>query len=110
MPLKNIVTIIRLYIMTQQKIDPRIIHKLADSRPIRLAAKFTASILIRAKYSIEQKLKDHTTFLNSKKPQHLDNHSKIGIDLNRIDGNRFKNRFIEELKKEWKKSIKNKHQ
>ena len=89
--------------MSHPQFGPQIINKLADSRPIRWAAKLTASIYLRGKYSIEQKLKDPSTFLNNKKPPHHDNYSNFS-------GNRFKDRFVEELKKEWEKSMKNKHQ
>ena len=98
MPLKNILKII----MSHPQFGPQIINKLADSRPIRWAAKLTASIYLRGKYAIEEKLKDPSTFLNSKKPQHHNDYSNIS-------GNRFKDRFIEELKKEWEKSMKNKY-
>ena len=97
MPWKNILKLI----MSHPQFGPHIINRLADSRPIRWAAKLTASMYLRGKYSIEQKLKDPRIFINDKKTTNQNNYSSFS-------GNRFKDRFIKELQREWKKSIQNK--
>ena len=79
-------------IMSHPQFGPQIINKLADSRPIRWAARLTASMYLRGKYAIEQKISDPKVSL--KNPLHKDNYSNFS-------GNRFKNTFVEELKKEW---------
>ena len=86
--------------MAHPQFGPQIINKLADSRPIRWAARLTASMYLRGKYAIEQKISDPKVFLKNKNQLHKDNYSNFS-------GDRFKNTFVEELKKEWENTKNN---
>ena len=90
MPLRNILKII----MSHPQFGPQIINKLADSRPIRWAARLTASMYLRGKYAIEQKINDPKVPLRNANPLDKDNYTNFS-------GNRFKNTFVKELKREW---------
>merc|ERR1712154_261172 len=70
------------------QISGRIIQRLADSWPIRRAAKFTAYIYLRGKHTIEEGVKPHMR------------------DVSKIDAQRFGQTFKEELKKQWEEAKK----
>ena len=100
MPFRNLLKLI----MSHPQFGPQIINKLADSRPIRWAAKLTASLYLRGKHEIEQKIKDPKTFSSTQNPQHPASTNS----QQKFSGNRFKTTFVEELKKEWEKTMRNK--
>ena len=71
---------------------PRLIQKLADSYPIRRAAKMTAYVYLRGKSAIEDKAKMNIEeFARTK----LDEASKTA------SSSRFSQTFKDELKKQW---------
>ena len=72
--------------MGHPQISGRIIQRLADSWPIRRAAKFTAYIYLRGKHAIEEEVKPLTK------------------DVSKIDAQRFGQKFKEELKKQWEEA------
>ena len=100
MPFRNILKLI----MSHPQFGPQIINKIADSRPIRWAAKLTASLYLRGKHAIEQKIKDPKMYSSAKNPQH----PTSTTSQQNFSGNRFKTTFVEELKKEWEKTTRNK--
>ena len=73
-------------LMGHPQISGRIIQKLADTWPIRRAAKFTAYLYLRGKHNIEQEVKPHMK------------------DLSKIDAQRLGQTFKEELKKQWEEA------
>ena len=70
------------------QISGRIIQRLADSWPIRRAAKFTAYVYLRGKHAIEEEVKPHLK------------------DVSKIDTQRLGQTFKEELKKQWEEAKK----
>merc|ERR1711997_414420 len=84
-------------LMSHPQYGPRLIQKLADSWPIRKAARFTAYLYLRGKHAIEESAKNVT------KTEH---HKMDQIDTSKFDANRFKETFKNELKKEWEKKTK----
>ena len=89
--------------MSHPQFGPQIINKIADSRPIRWAAKLTASLYLRGKHAVEQKIKDPKMYSSAENPQH-----PTSTTQQNFSGNRFKTTFVEELKKEWEKTMRNK--
>ena len=75
-------------LMGHPQISGRIIQRLADSWPIRRAAKFTAYLYMRGKHNIEQEVKP------------------LMKDVSKIDTQRFGQTFKEELKKQWEEANK----
>ena len=75
------------------QIGPKLINKLADSWPIRSAARFTAYIYLRGKSAIEDKVKEKG--MNG------------SVDLKKLmqdDAQKFARTFKEELKKQWEEA------
>ena len=72
-------------LLSHPQFGPQMINKIADSWPIRKAAKLAASAYLRGKHAIEEQQKD---------PQ-------VRAKLSNFDVGRFKQKFTEELKKEW---------
>lgn len=70
------------------QIGPRVINKLADSWPIRRAAKITAYFFLRGQEAVEQKVAP-----------------KIQ-EFSKIDSQRLKDTFKDELKKQWEEAQK----
>ena len=85
--------------MAHPRFGPQITNSIADSKPIRWAAKFTASIYLRGKHAIEQQIND------PKMPSKMGNSGKETVGQN-FNVDRFKRTLSEELKKEWEKSKK----
>ena len=79
-------------LMAHPRFGPQLINKIADSMPIRWAAKLTASIFLRGKHAIEQQIRD---------PKSRNPHNEaIGQNF---DANRFKQTLTKEIQKEWEK-------
>ena len=68
------------------QVSGRIIQRLADSWPIRRAAKFTAYIYMRGKHAIEEEVKPNLK------------------DVSKIDAQRLGQTFKDELKKQWEEA------
>ena len=86
-------------LMGHPQISGRIIQRLADSWPIRRAAKFTAYMYMRGKHNIEQELKPRI--------KNLEHEAKPFMkDVSKIDAQRFGQTFKEELKKQWEEAKK----
>ena len=83
-------------LMAHPRFGPQIINKIADSRPIRWAAKLTASIFLRGKHAIEQQVRD------PKHPAKTTNPHNETIGQN-FDASRFKQTLTKEIQKEWEK-------
>ena len=86
-------------LMGHPQISGRIIQRLADSWPIRRAAKFTAYVYMRGKHNLEQELKPRIKNLEQEvKP--------LMKDVSKIDTQRFGQTFKEEVKKQWEEAKK----
>ena len=84
-------------LMAHPRFGPQIINKIADSMPIRWAAKLTASMYLRGKHAIEQQLRDPKHYTKSSNP--YNETTKQNFDVNR-----FKETLTKELHKEWEKA------
>ena len=84
-------------LMSHPTLGPQLINKVADARPIRWAAKLTASIYLRGKSAIEQQVKDPKVF-------HKHGDPTAANFQQTVNASRFKQNFINELKKEWGKT------
>ena len=82
--------------MAHPRFGPQILNKIADSWPIRWAAKLTASVILRGKYAIEEQGKKMASKVN--------NPSERKTSLNEFNINRFKQTFADELQKEMGKA------
>ena len=83
-------------LMAHPRFGPQIINKIAESMPIKWAAKLTASIFLRGKHAIEQQLENPKRRAKTTNPQ---NATRGQI----FDANRFKQTLTKEIQNEWEK-------
>ena len=84
-------------LMAHPRFGPQIINKIADSWPVRKAARFTAALYLRGRHGIEEQIKK-TNVTHRTSPSNTS--EKIHTEIN---VNRFKQTFANELKREWEK-------
>ena len=87
-------------LLSHPRFGPQLINKIADSWPIRRAAKLTAAAYLRGRHAVEQKMKNV-----GNQEQHSSHKQCMGSKENQRSGDinldRFKQSFMEELKKGW---------
>lgn len=86
-------------LMAHPRLGPQIVNKLAESRPIKWAAKLTASAYLTGRHAIEQQIKDP-------KISRQVGDSYINEVGKNVKLGRFKETLTTELKKEWEKAKK----
>ena len=85
-------------LMAHPRFGPQIINKIAESWPVRKAAKFTAAFYLRGKHGIEEQIK------KTNATQRANTSSESSEKKTDFNISRFKLTFAKELQREWDKS------